>query len=124
MFLFAGSLLACASIVDGGSTKPITITSEVLGQKFVVPIQTGMLFKQVSHLRKINLPRSGDQWAEKVYYKVSLEGSDNAQNVQSEITGWYLAGNFVFGGLIGYLVVDPLSGSMYTLAPKEVLLSE
>jgi hypothetical protein len=33
---------------------------------------------------------------------------------------WYLGGNFLFGGLIGYLLVDPWSGAMWTLSPEEV----
>jgi hypothetical protein len=31
-----------------------------------------------------------------------------------------VAGNFVFGGLIGWLVVDPLSGAMYNLEPEHI----
>jgi hypothetical protein len=30
--------------------------------------------------------------------------------------GWYL-GNIVFGGLVGLLVVDPLTGAMWKLDP-------
>jgi hypothetical protein len=45
----------------------------------------------------------------KVYY---LKGYPN-------IT-WYLAGNFIFGGAIGWLVVDPWTGAMWTLNPSEI----
>ena len=31
------------------------------------------------------------------------------------VSGWYWAGNFLIGGLIGYLIVDPLTGDMYYL---------
>lgn len=30
--------------------------------------------------------------------------------------GWYF-GNILFGGLIGFLIVDPATGAMYTLKP-------
>jgi len=33
---------------------------------------------------------------------------------------WYLAGNIVFGGIAGWLIVDPLTGAMWRLSPKEV----
>ena len=33
--------------------------------------------------------------------------------------GWYIGGNILVGGLIGWFIVDPLTGAMYTL-PKEV----
>ncbi|MBX3640468.1 MAG: hypothetical protein KF888_08135 [Nitrosomonas sp.] len=29
-------------------------------------------------------------------------------------------GNLVSGGLIGYLIVDPLSGNMYNLSPENI----
>jgi hypothetical protein len=37
------------------------------------------------------------------------------QKIKTGINGWYIGGNFIFGGLIGYLVVDPLTGAMWTL---------
>lgn len=35
------------------------------------------------------------------------------------LSGWYL-GNVVFGGLIGLLIVDPLTGAMYNLTPDKI----
>ena len=40
--------------------------------------------------------------------------------IDGAINGWYF-GNIIFGGLIGMLAVDPATGAMYTLSPKEVL---
>src|SRR3569833_1632021 len=34
--------------------------------------------------------------------------------VKTRPNGWYLAGNLQIGGLIGYLIVDPLTGAMRT----------
>jgi hypothetical protein len=39
--------------------------------------------------------------------------------IRSEMSGWYW-GNLVFGGLIGMLVVDPLTGSMWNLSPDKL----
>jgi len=36
------------------------------------------------------------------------------------VSAWYVAGNFVFGGLIGWLIVDPLTGGMWTISPENV----
>ncbi len=33
---------------------------------------------------------------------------------------YYIAGNFLFGGLIGWFIVDPQSGNMYTLSPEAI----
>jgi hypothetical protein len=40
--------------------------------------------------------------------------------VTANANGWYIAGNLVFGGLIGWFIVDPFSGGMYTLTPKQI----
>jgi len=40
--------------------------------------------------------------------------------VKSKPNGWYIAGNFIFGGLIGWFIVDPLNGAMYNLSPEQV----
>ncbi|MEK6564778.1 MAG: hypothetical protein AABZ65_07110 [Candidatus Omnitrophota bacterium] len=36
--------------------------------------------------------------------------------VKATLSGWYF-GNILFGGLIGLLIVDPISGKMYKLQP-------
>lgn len=35
--------------------------------------------------------------------------------LNTTLDGWYVGGNLLFGGLLGYLVVDPLTGAMYKL---------
>ncbi len=35
------------------------------------------------------------------------------------MNGWYW-GNFAIGGLIGFLIVDPLTGAMYRIKDEEV----
>src|SRR5215469_16210401 len=45
--------------------------------------------------------------------------ADTEVQLNSSLSGWYW-GNLVFGGLIGMLVVDPLTGAMYNLAPEKI----
>lgn len=33
---------------------------------------------------------------------------------------WYIAGNFFFGGIIGWFIVDPQTGAMYTLSSQVI----
>ena len=40
--------------------------------------------------------------------------------ITSAPNGWYIAGNLLFGGLIGWLIVDPLTGAMYNLSPDQL----
>jgi len=39
------------------------------------------------------------------------------------LDGWYIAGNLLFGGLIGYFIVDPATGAMWTLKNLHANLS-
>ena len=40
--------------------------------------------------------------------------------VKRRVSGWYIFGNMVFGGLVGWLIVDPLSGAVFTLSPGKI----
>jgi hypothetical protein len=44
---------------------------------------------------------------------------DAEVQLKSTLSGWYFA-NVVFGGVIGLLIVDPLTGAMYNLAPDKI----
>ncbi len=33
-------------------------------------------------------------------------------------SGWYMAGNIMLGGFIGWLIVDPATGGMWALSAK------
>jgi hypothetical protein len=40
----------------------------------------------------------------------------------SLMVGWYLFGNLLFGGLIGWFIVDPATGAMWSLDPDETYI--
>jgi hypothetical protein len=42
--------------------------------------------------------------------------------IQPTLNPWYFA-NFLFGGMVGLVVIDPLTGSMWRLWPKDVKVS-
>jgi hypothetical protein len=43
--------------------------------------------------------------------------------IARKLDGWYLWGNLGFGGLIGYLIVDPATGAMWKLKDLHVDLA-
>jgi len=54
---------------------------------------------------------------------ISKDGfEDHVVYIDSKIEGWYW-GNILLGGLVGMLVVDPLTGAMYRLNTKTVDVS-
>lgn len=42
--------------------------------------------------------------------------------LSAKIDGWYF-GNFLFGGLIGFLIVDPLTGDMWKFRDESIMMS-
>jgi hypothetical protein len=71
----------------------------------------------------VTLSSKGGYFKGKTYMvEVSKEGFEKQSiQINSVMNGWYI-GNLIFGGLIGFLIVDPLTGAMWTLDPKEVNL--
>lgn len=54
---------------------------------------------------------------------ISKEGYQTQSiGIRSGVSGWYAAGNYFtsFAMVIGYLIVDPLTGAMWTLQPKGI----
>jgi len=64
----------------------------------------------------------GSYWGGKKYtVTISKDGYDpQTIAVTSGANGWYIAGNIVFGGLIGWFIVDPFNGGMYNLTPDKI----
>ena len=61
---------------------------------------------------------AGDGFFSRAYYTLTLEKDDYATKtipIQFKIDGWYIGGNILFGGLIGWLIVDPATGAMWKL---------
>ncbi|NCO68315.1 MAG: PEGA domain-containing protein [Nitrospirae bacterium] len=46
--------------------------------------------------------------------------AEQTVTVDTKLNGWYLGGNLIFGGLIGWLIVDPATGAMWTLDTNEL----
>ena len=44
---------------------------------------------------------------------------DETALISSGINGWYF-GNFILGGVIGLLIVDPITGAMWTINPERI----
>ena len=66
--------------------------------------------------------KSGSGFFVKERYTVVLthkNGEKRKINVECTINGWYF-GNIVFGGLIGLLIVDPVTGAMYKLQNRDI----
>lgn len=114
-------LSGCATIV-GDDAQVVQINSEPTGAEFQITDETGKLMAQGKTPQSVSLLKSDGSYFGKKSYQITYtkEGFQPVSlPVRATANGWYIGGNFVFGGLIGWLAVDPFNGGMYTLKPKE-----
>ena len=114
------SFSSCASIINGSKQK-ITFNSTPSGASITVlndkkeEVFTGMTpsFAQL---------KRGKGYFKSAEYTVIVEKKGYGRqkiHLSSSISGWSF-GNILVGGLIGLLIVDPISGGMWKLEPKEI----
>jgi hypothetical protein len=115
--LFSGG---CASIVHSGN-RSIDINTEPVGAKATMSKPDGSIVSVQTTPCTFSLdPRRGYFKGQSYTLKLELSGYKTTQvELHTELSGWYF-GNIVFGGLIGLIIVDPLTGSMWNLAPDKI----
>ncbi|MFM2481850.1 hypothetical protein [Celerinatantimonas sp. YJH-8] len=117
-FLLSG----CATIV-GDKTQVVTISSTPGDAKISVRDESSQEVYAGRTPSTITLKKSnGNYWGKKSYIVTISKSGYEQQTIQlsAHANGWYIAGNLVFGGLIGWFIVDPFNGAMYTLSPDVV----
>ena len=102
-------LTSCATIIHGTS-QTVAISSNPTNAKvFVDGQETGITPVNVDLKRK-----------DSHTVRIELDGySPYEINLNRKVDAW-IAGNIVFGGIIG-LAVDAISGGMYKLSPEEIM---
>lgn len=110
----------CASIVDGGRKK-VRIDSNPPGALVTVANDTGETIISTNTPAVVRLTRAKGYFQGEHYtVKFDLPGYYPSEiGIKSQMNGWYL-GNIMFGGAIGFLLVDPATGAMWTLSPSTV----
>lgn len=106
---------SCATIVSK-SSWPVSINSNPPGANLIVVNKSGQEVFKGNTPANLNL-NSGSGYFTKEKYKVkfSMNGyADKEVELNCSLNGWYI-GNLIFGGVIGFLIVDPASGAMYKL---------
>jgi hypothetical protein len=108
-------LTSCASIVSK-SNYPISINSSPSEANISVTDKRGKEVYKGTTPANLKL-KSGAGYFGKASYQVKFEKEGYETKIvpiHFKFDGWYI-GNIVFGGLIGLLIVDPLTGAMYKL---------
>lgn len=110
----------CATIVSGNK-YPVSIQSNPSGAEFtVVNNDSGAVISEGTTPDTVTL-YSGASYFKPAHYTITIKKAGHEPktiNLKAELNSWYI-GNILFGGPLGLLVVDPISGAMYAL-PTEV----
>ncbi len=112
---------SCASIIKGGG-QSIAINSQPSGANVEVVDMNGATVGTGATPYKIYL-KTGRGYFGSQDYKIIINKSGYPSKtiyLSSRLSGWYAFGNLLFGGLIGYLIVDPMTGAMWTLEPTNI----
>ncbi|MCC6502274.1 MAG: hypothetical protein IT362_03940 [Deltaproteobacteria bacterium] len=117
------ALNGCASIIGKGSPQIVTINSNPSEANLKIEdLRSGAVVHAGKTPYSATLTR-GAGYFKSAKYQVVVEkdGYETKQFIiDGSPNGWYIGGNFIFGGLIGWLIVDPATGAMWTLSPELV----
>jgi hypothetical protein len=124
IFVFSTILLinGCATIFGWGGEESVNILSTPDQANVHITDQDTLIVfdgttPAIASLKKYNGYFSGKTYT----IKISKEGYlDKIIIIDTQTNGWYLGGNLVFGGLIGWFIVDPLTGAMWTFDNNDV----
>ncbi len=121
--LFSVMLIAgCATIVGKGGPEKLSINSNPSEAKVVILDESEKVVFEGVTPTTVNLDKSRGFFKGKKYtVKISKPGyAEHIVTVDTVANGWYVIGNLIFGGLIGWLIVDPATGAMWTLDINEI----
>jgi len=106
---------SCASIVSK-TIYPVTIDSEPRGANVVIYNRRGLEVFKGGTPALVKLKPSAGFFQRAIYnIEISKDGYTTKKvEVTATLNGWYF-GNLLFGGVIGFLIVDPATGAMYRL---------
>ncbi len=124
--LLVGVFLGGCATIIGDATQLLPIMSQPGEAAVLITDEKGTLVFNGKTPTTVTLDKSdGSYWGGKEYVvQITKDGyEDQSIPIRSHPNGWYLAGNLVFGGLIGWFIIDPLGGAMYTLSPEQVSAS-
>jgi len=110
-------LSSCASIVSRAS-REVSIQSNPSGLAFAIISADGETVSTGTTPQMVSLSARGGYF-KPAKYTVQVKRAGKVvgtHQVTAGINGWYF-GNILIGGLIGMLIVDPLTGAMYRMPP-------
>ena len=113
------ALSGCASIFNGPS-QAVTIQSVPEGAAITVTNRSGEKIHAGTAPVTLTLKRGAGYFKSETYTVAFSKDGFAAKEltITGTMSGWYI-GNLIFGGVIGMLAIDPVTGAMYSF-PESV----
>lgn len=121
LFIFA-LLVGCATIMGKSSPETLNVRSNPEQATVVITDEFGTKIFEGKTPTTIALEKKKGYFRGKKYsVRITKEGyREHNITVDTKVNGWYIGGNLIFGGLIGWLIVDPATGGMWSLDTNEL----
>jgi len=111
------SVTGCATILGGGSSQALGISSDPAGARFTIKSSSGLQMASGAAPQTVTLPRKNEYQIE-----FTAPGYQPQSAVLTKgVNGW-IWGNLVIGWVVGF-AIDFISGSAYKLEPAQVQIS-
>jgi len=112
------SFTSCATVASE-SKYPVTITSNPNEAKITISDNNNRVVYQGQTPAVVSLEASND-FFQKASYTIRFEKAgfdDSIYTLTSTLDDWYW-GNLLIGGVLGMVIIDPLTGAMWKLDPN------
>jgi len=115
-------VVGCATIMGKSSPESLNVRSAPDQASVVITDESGTKIFEGKTPTVLSLEKKKGYFSGKKYnVKISKVGyAEQTVTVDTRVNGWYIGGNLILGGLIGWLIVDPATGAMWTLDTNEV----
>lgn len=123
--LFLFSFSGCASIIKGSAPQQVSLkTAPPDADCQITDLRSGnAVLKQKSPVLTPLKRDAGFFKNAKYRFSCEKEGyKPNQVDFESSPNGWYFFGNLVIGGLIGWFIVDPATGAMWSFSVDDMTL--
>jgi hypothetical protein len=111
----------CATIFTGGGTQKVGVVSTPPGAQVSITNRAGQVVSTGTTPFEVKLKKGAGYFKGENYtLNFTMPGYQPRQaRLSPRISGWYF-GNIAIGGLLGMVGIDPATGAMYKLEPKDV----
>jgi hypothetical protein len=125
--VMAGALAfvsGCATIFTGGGSQKVNVASTPPGAQVSITNRAGQVVSTGSTPFEAKLKKGAGYFKSESYtLNFTMSGYQPHQvRLTPRISGWYF-GNIALGGLLGMVCIDPATGAMYKLEPKDVAVT-